>query len=526
MKRCIALFLSLLLFGALFAGCSKQTNTGGKMHYDLSAEPQNLDPQTATDLASMTVIAQIYEPLFTLDAAGALIPAAADGYTLSADGLTYRIQLKSGLRWSNDAILDAEDFAFGLKRLLMPETVSPHASKFFGIAGAKEYNAGECGFEDVGISYNGIYLTVTLVEPDADFLHLLTLTAASACDEAFFYGTKGKYGLEAEATLSNGAFYLQTWSHDQYLKLTKNPNYREADAVMIAGVTMWTNNIEGREETFWNGKTQCCYVSGESYAENASDSHTADAISNTVYGIVMNQNTEALQNKSIRKAIAALFDRAGYAEKLPAYLTVYDRLYPSDCAVGAVPYYKNAGAISASASVEQAKKWYQDGIGQVGVAALSGLKIVVLEEEDLPNGDYFLSLSQQFQKEFDLYIGIERLAKEEYDAAIAAGEYDLAIVAIESEDLSPYTLLSDFVSGHFACDDAEFLSLYAAASSANSALQQSIYEQAEEILLCDGWFIPMYEKAQYFVCGDNVTGVTYNPYTGLVSFANAQYVEE
>ncbi len=526
MKKCLALFFCVLLLFGCLTGCTKKTYTGGKMHYDLTAEPKNLDPQTASDVPSMTVIHQMFETLFALDENGEIVPAAADSYTVSEDGLTYRILVRTGMKWQNGAALDAEDFAYGLQRVLMKETMSPHASKFYGIQHAKEYHEGTVGFDQVGISHNGLWLTVTLQQADESFLKLLTLTASSPCDEAFFTSTKGKYGLEAGATNANGAFYLHSWSHDQYLKLSKNANYRAADTVSITGVTMWTNNIEGREETFWNGKTQACYVSGESYAEKADEGYAAKPISDMIYGVVYNKKTAALQNTNIRKAIAALFDRESYRDALPGYLTVRDRAYPSGCAVDAVPYDLAAGEISAAASVEQAKKWYQAGLAELDQASVSGLKIVVLEDETVKNGDFFLKLSQAFQKHLDLYIGIERLEKEAYEAAIDAGEFDLAIVALTAEDLSPYTLLSDFASGHFACTDGRFAQIYHDAASAKSAQKLTLFEQAEEILLLDGWFIPMYEKAQYFVCGSDTEGITYSPYTGLVSFAKARYLED
>lgn len=258
MKRTLRMFGILFCVCAtiwIFTGCSGKTNTGGKMHYDLTAEPINLDPQSAADMSSMTVINQIYEPLFRLDEAGEIVPAAAERYTLSADGLNYRILLRFGLMWQNGDPLDAADYAFALRRILLADTQSPYAGQFFGIRNAKAYHSGKADFSEVGVTADGLYLNITLESPDENFLHLLTTTAAMPCQQKFFDSTKGKYGLESEALLSNGAFYLQSWSHDQYLKLTKNENYYAAEDVKIAGVTMWTNNADSREETFWKGNT-------------------------------------------------------------------------------------------------------------------------------------------------------------------------------------------------------------------------------------------------------------------------------
>ena len=522
-KKAAALLLACVLLLTLFSGCSKRTSTSGKMHYDLSAEPVNLDPQTASDLSSMTVINQIFEPLFTLDENGEILPAAAERYTVSADGTQYQILLRSGMRWQNGDFVDADDYAFGLQRVLLSETQSPYAAQFYGITNAKAFHDGKVRFSEVGVEPNGLYLTITLTEPDEYFLNLLSSTAAMPCQKKFFESTKGKYGLEANATLANGPFYLQTWAHDQYLKLTRNANYRDSENVRIAGVTMWTNNTENREETFWKGNTHACYVNGRSYAARDTSGYTADAISNTVYGVVFSKNSESLQNTNIRKALALLFDRSGYADALPVYLTVTDRAFASDCAVNAKPYVSAAKEMAFDA--EKAVELYQQGLKELGVNGLSGLKIVVLEDENLPNGDYFLKLSQNYQKYLDLYIGITRLPAEEYEQAIASGEYDLAIVPVVAEDLSPLSMLEDFASGSFACADAEFTGLYQKLKTGSGDTLE-ILQQAERILLENGWFIPMYERSSYFVCGRNTTGITYNSYTGLVSFRYAEYLDE
>ncbi len=496
------------------------------MHYDLTAEPVNLDPQTADDLPSKTVINQIFEMLFTLNENGEVENASAESYALSSDGLTYTITVREGLVWSNQAPLTAEDFAFGLKRILMGETQSPFAKQFYGIQNGKAYHDGQADESALGIAASGNVLTIRLSEADDNFLHLLASTAAAPCNRDFFESTKGKYGLEASALIANGPFYLEKWEHDEYCKLTKNESYRDVESVKIAGVTMWSDNAEGKDEAFWNGSTHACYVDGKSYVAHKDGGYPADAISNTVYGIVFHKNCAALQNENIRKAIAALFDRDSYANRLPEYLTVTDRAFASDCAVNAKLYLQSAADVSFHADVEQAVQWYEEGLQELGVNSLSGLKIIVPEEEDLPVGDFFLQLSQSYQKYLSLYIGIERLDAEAFAQAVESGAYDMAILPLTANDLSPQSVLASFASGDFACSDQTFLSLYQGMHGKSTAQMIEETEEAERILLDGGWFIPMYEQSSYFVCGKNTTGIAYNPYTGLVSFRYAAFLSE
>jgi peptide/nickel transport system substrate-binding protein len=80
-------------------------------------EPQALDPMASTsDL--VTIISQhFYETLYTFDANWAVQPMLAVGMpTVSADGKTYTIELRKGVKFHNGRELDAEDVVASLKR--------------------------------------------------------------------------------------------------------------------------------------------------------------------------------------------------------------------------------------------------------------------------------------------------------------------------------------------------------------------------------------------------------------------------
>ena len=71
-----------------FTACGKENDgTGYLFRYDLSSDPQNLDPQVATDTSSLIVIRNIYSGLFTLSETGAIENSLALDYTISDDGL-------------------------------------------------------------------------------------------------------------------------------------------------------------------------------------------------------------------------------------------------------------------------------------------------------------------------------------------------------------------------------------------------------------------------------------------------------
>ena len=80
-------------------------------------EPQSLDPMASTaDLVSL-IMQHVYEPLYTFDAQWGVKPMlAADMPKISADGKTYTIDIRKGVKLHTGRELDADDVVASLKR--------------------------------------------------------------------------------------------------------------------------------------------------------------------------------------------------------------------------------------------------------------------------------------------------------------------------------------------------------------------------------------------------------------------------
>ena len=72
------------------------------------------------------------------------VPAQAERYEVSDDGLTYTFYLRKGLVWSDGVPITAEDFRYSWLRGLAPETGSKNAQQLWQyILGAKAFNQGK-----------------------------------------------------------------------------------------------------------------------------------------------------------------------------------------------------------------------------------------------------------------------------------------------------------------------------------------------------------------------------------------------
>ena len=98
-----------------------------------------LDPQRMSYQHDLRVAKALYEPLASIDADGRAVPAAAESWSVSSDGLTWTFKLREGLKFSNGDPVTSRDFAYGWRRGLMPDSGGPYSSFFRPIRGVEEF---------------------------------------------------------------------------------------------------------------------------------------------------------------------------------------------------------------------------------------------------------------------------------------------------------------------------------------------------------------------------------------------------
>lgn len=100
----------------------------------MQLEPPNLDPTAgAAGAIDQVVYANVFEGLTRFDANGAVIPALAKSWDISADGLTYTFRLHEGVTFSDGSAMDASDVKFSLDRARAPDSTNAQKALFAGI---------------------------------------------------------------------------------------------------------------------------------------------------------------------------------------------------------------------------------------------------------------------------------------------------------------------------------------------------------------------------------------------------------
>jgi peptide/nickel transport system substrate-binding protein/oligopeptide transport system substrate-binding protein len=189
-----------------------------------SATLATLDPAREFTGDFSFVSSLLFPPLITPDRNLQLEPWMTDSMpTTSPDGLTYTIQVKSGLKWSDGTSIDAGTYAYSINRSLNPCTRSGSAYYLYAIADAQTFNGESCGADGktptgpittlIGDSIttpDPQTLVIKLAAPAPSFLYHLATAPAFAQPQQLIEPNESPNWTNALATGFSGGPYAVT----------------------------------------------------------------------------------------------------------------------------------------------------------------------------------------------------------------------------------------------------------------------------------------------------------------------------
>ena len=218
------------LFATKFFMYAEMSNGSDTLRLNLASEPDYLDPALNSSVDGACLAANSFSGLYTYNAEGKTQPACAEGYTVSDDGLTYTVTLKSDLKWSNGEALTANDFEYSWKRAVADETAADYAYMFDGFARDDDGELAVTALDDTTLEF-------VLTAPCAYIEDLMAFPTfypvyQPAVEAAATPDAPGAWCQEA-GFVSNGAYVCTEWVHDVSMTYEKNPYWYDADNVTI-----------------------------------------------------------------------------------------------------------------------------------------------------------------------------------------------------------------------------------------------------------------------------------------------------
>lgn len=440
-KKITALLAAMcLMMSVALTGCGDD-GSGGGFRFPLGSEPKQLDPQSATDTASVTVLASLFEGLTRLDENGEVQPGAAD-WTVSADGCTYTFTLRESYwstlsirgeqtEWDAPTRVTAQDFMFGLQRAVLPSAPADIAARLGSIRNATAVHSGEYGAGKLGVrATDENTLVITLSQADDTLLETLASPAYAPCDRDFFEYTGGRYGLEKRYLITNGAFSLTAWNHHESLLTTKHEGYHDAARILPQAVRYVIGETEDPLTALEEGTMDALPLTAAEARKAIEEGIPTTSLQDRVRSVYFNTAHTALGNADIRRALRSSVE----------WQTVYDYLRDigevaadgyivPDATVEGESYRNEENSRRFGTDVAQARDRLGRGLAALATEdkAASKPQLTVLAAEDEHSANLARYLIQSWQKNLDLSCRLELVSESVLASRVASGSYEIAI---------------------------------------------------------------------------------------------------
>ena len=545
--------LALLMAGTMMlgvVGCGSSSDTAGSgsattgtestgsdtaaagssdMNVMLETPVESLDPQQATDGTSFEVIADYTDGLMQMDADGQAVPAIAESYDLSDDGLTYTFHIRSDAKWSNGTPVTAADFVFAWQRAVDPAVASEYAymlSDIGQIKNAAEIIAGDMDKSELGVTaVDDTTLQVELNVPVSYFLSLMYFPTFYPVNEEFFNSCGDTFATSPETTLSNGAFILDSYEPAATaFHLTKNADYYDAGRVQLSGLNYQV--IQDSQQalmSYQTGALDTTLVNGEQVDQVKDDPEFKTVGAGYLWYVSPNMDAvPELANLNVRLALTMAIDRDAITGDVlkdgsaPTYTAV-----PPEFAAGpdgsdfSADQEKFADVCTYDATA--AADYWTKGLEELGITELS-LDMVV-DADDAPQ-----KVAQVLKEQWEttlpgITVNLVVEPKKQRVQDMQDGNYQLGLTRWGPDYADPMTYLAMWVSGNSnnygLWSNADYDAIIDECTTGDLCTDaegrwERLYD-AEQIVMDEAVIFPLYTQCNAEMLSSKVTGVEYHP---------------
>ena len=472
-------------------------------------EPSDLDPATAGLPDEFFIIRALSEGLLVpAPGGGAPLPAAAERFEVSADGLTYTFHLRADGQWSNGDPVSAGDFIASLRRVLTPATSALKADLFYAVKNAHAFAAGTLAdFGAVGLyAPDPRTVVVTLEHPMPQF-PLYVATGPWIPVHPPTIARHGRNWTKPENHVGNGPFTLVEWRSQQRIVVRKNPHYHAAGAIKVDEIQFVRfDSGDAEERAFRAGQLDVTMSVPRNKLVAYGREHPAELhrtlLAETHY-LSFNTTRAPLSDARVRRALSLAIDRTKIVERVmlggqaPATRMVPPplRAAPNQAAAPLTSEHRFAP--------EEARRLLTDA-GFTGGKDFPKLELTVWSPSQV---SVIEAIQQMWRQELGIEIAIVVREARVHLEALRSGTYDIGFVTTLLDIPDPYALLADFVSGAPGnlpqWRDREFDELLVRAEGRSAGVDLAA---AENLLLQRAPLAPLYFNTRNWLMSPRVRG--------------------
>ena len=267
-KRLIGTGL-VLATGILLSACGQSNTDTSTYSSTFSANPTTFNYLLDYYADNTAVITNLVDGLLENDSYGNLVPALAENWSVSADGLTYTYKLRKDAKWytadgEEYASVKAQDFVTGIKYAADNKGQAMDLIQN-SIKGLNDYVTGATNdFTTVGVKALDDYtVEYTLTRPEPYWNSKTTNSILFPVNEEFLKSKDKDFGtLTPDSILYNGPYLLKDFTSKSSIEYVKNPHYYDHDKVTIEKVKLAYFDGSDQEMTIRNFESGAYTLAG------------------------------------------------------------------------------------------------------------------------------------------------------------------------------------------------------------------------------------------------------------------------
>jgi len=519
-----------LATAALLAACGTGSETASSgtdgeaaavVNYVAPTEIATMDSVMATDMNSANYIGQVQDGLYWENDKNEIQPALAEALPeVSEDGLTYTIKMREDAKWSNGDPITANDFVYALQRLANPDTAAPYSYLLAGFKNSEAVLSGEAPVEDLGVKALDDYtIEIQLDTPIPYIENLLAFTPLYPQNQAFVEEAGDAYGTSSENIVFSGPFTMSNWDGTGLTwTLEKNADYYNADSVAIDEVNVQVIK-EGSTAVnlFEAGDIDNAPLTGELAKQYQGNENAVQQAKARNYWMAFNYNNEVFQNKNLREAIDYAINNEelatnviGDGSNAVATFVPENFIFNPDTQEDFVTEV----GITDKYDPEEAARLWDLAKEELGVETLD---LNLLGDDDEKGKTTTQYIQGQIQNNLEgVTVNLQNVPKKNRLAQEDARDYDMVITgwaADFADGINFFELLEtggSYNRGDYTntAYDAEIEA--ARGENANDpAARWANFVEAQNILVEDAAWVPLYQEVETQLRNPNLTGITF-----------------
>ena len=325
-RKTLAMGLAVALAVSCLTGCGgddKKASSDGKTEQVLNISNNSvvvgLNPLINTTGPDNSAFNMVLDPLVkrvTRDGnTYEIIPAAAESWDISEDGLTYTFHMNKDAKWSDGTKVTANDFEFTFQKMATPSVAATNAWLFDGVIEnftEALYDQGKKP-EDIGVhAIDEDTLEIKIIHPASYFLELVS-SSVYPVNKAMYEELGSDYATSETKTVFNGPFKIESWSQNTEMVVVRNDQYWGADDVKLDKINCKIIQESGTAvQSYINGELDVIGTTDANWGktiEEQGESESYQVPDSAPEFFMLNAANEYLCNEKIRQALTVAYDR-------------------------------------------------------------------------------------------------------------------------------------------------------------------------------------------------------------------------